>query len=332
MCRNQWTRAPRLLPAVFAVLVTSLLHSAPVMATRSCTSAEKAMGDAQLHALQSDAARQQALLERHLPLGRPGGRHLSQGGADNEAVLVQEGYVLLHDADLRTALWVSYELTREDIAGAEGVERVNCFRRDPRLETSEAAFPSDYNEPIFDQGHMANDADMKDVLVEQINTYVMSNMSPQYCRFNRGIWLSLEHLGRIWAERYETIYVTSGAVFDFNSRDARDKDRSAARMGSRNQKARVAIPSDYYKIYLRQEADVWRSIAFLLQHNDFRNGTSWEEVRPIAEGLIVTIESIEEQAEVSFFPDLDRSTLVQSIDGTDWDLLEGKNNLEGTCH
>jgi DNA/RNA endonuclease G (NUC1) len=109
-----------------------------------------------------------------------------------------------------------------------------------------------YDEPIFDQGHMANDADMKDDLTEQIKTYIMSNMSAQYCRFNRGVWLSLEDLGRAWAKEYGGIYFTSGAIFDFNARDARDKDNVTARMGSRNQKARVAIPSDYYKkVFLR---------------------------------------------------------------------------------
>ncbi|MEI8647103.1 hypothetical protein P4S73_02815 [Paraglaciecola sp. Hal342] len=34
---------------------------------------------------------------------------------------------------------------------------------------------------------MANDADLKDELIEQINSYVMTNMTPQHCR---GFWLS----------------------------------------------------------------------------------------------------------------------------------------------
>ena len=77
-------------------------------------------------------------------------------------MLVQEGFTLLHDDDLRTALWVSYRLFETDIEeGAEAEARVDCFRKDPRL--TDGASKSDYDEPIFDQGHMANDADMKDV-------------------------------------------------------------------------------------------------------------------------------------------------------------------------
>ena len=58
-----------------------------------------------------------------------------------------------------------------------------CFRQDPRLTSTETAILADYDEPIYDRGHLANDADLKDDLTEQINTYVLSNMSPQHCRF-----------------------------------------------------------------------------------------------------------------------------------------------------
>ena len=66
----------------------------------------------------------------------------------------------------------------------------------------------------------------------------MSNMSPQHCRFNRGIWLSLEHLTRIWAnnDQYGAILVTSGAVFDRDDVTGRDTDDVALRMLSNNGK------------------------------------------------------------------------------------------------
>ncbi len=290
------------------------------------------MGDAQLMAILDDPARQADIMLRHMPFGTHTGAHAAQGGADNEDLLLQEGYALLHDKDLRTGLWVSYKLTADDIDGAVGNQRVNCFRKDPRFEIAETAVPDDYDEPIYDQGHLANDADMKDDLTEQVNTYMMSNMSPQHCRFNRGIWLSLEHLGRIWAKEYDTIYITSGAIFDFNSLDRRDRDIKAGRMGSRNQEARVAIPSDYYKIFLRKDGPIWRSVAFRLEHSNAKYGSKWEKVRPVVEASITTIEMIEQQAESIFHPSLDRSLLVQSSDGSGWDFETGKSNLEGFCN
>ena len=56
----------------------------------------------------------------------------------------------------------------------------------------------------------------------------MSNMSPQYGRFNGGIWQRLENLGRSWAKEFETVYVTSGAIFDFDAEKGRDRDADVA--------------------------------------------------------------------------------------------------------
>ena len=312
------------------ILLVLAFATPALVQARNCTAAERDAANAQLLAIQSDAPRTARILERHLPLGVPTSTHVVQGGPDNEDLLAQEGYVRLHDKDLRTTLWVAYRLTKADLEGAAGKERVNCFRRDPRFTSDESGTPTDYDEPIFDQGHMTNDADLKDDVTEQVNTYMMSNMSPQYCRLNRGVWLSLESLGRKLAEQNETIFIVSGAIFDYNNRDERDRDRSVAHMGSRNQKARVGIPSDYYKIFLRQEGDDWQSIAFLLENNNEAHGTRWDDVRPFVEASMTTVEEIERVSDTSFFPDLPRADLTQNALAM-WDLSAADGNAEGTC-
>ena len=154
---------------------------------------------------------------------------------------------------------------------ATGKERVNCFRKDERFTLAQTADPSDYDEPRFDQGHMANDADMKYDLIEQVNSYVMSNMSPQECRFNRGTWLSLEKLTRLWATKFDTIFVNSGAIFDRNGDSVREADSAAVRMASRNGLKRVAVPTEYYRVILREDGNnEFKSIAFLLQEHEQR--------------------------------------------------------------
>ena len=160
----------------------------------------------------------------------------------------QDGYLLSHDSDLRTALWVAYRLDGTEVEAGAGKERVNCFRKDPRMTRAKTATTTDYKEPRFDQGHMANDREFKDVLQEQLNTFIMSNMSPQEDCFNRGIWLSLEYQVRRWARTYGKVYVTSGAIFDRNGDGIRDADDEAQRMKSNNDKSRVAVPTRYYKV------------------------------------------------------------------------------------
>ena len=234
-----------------------------------------------------------------------------------------------HDSDLRTTIWVSYRLTGNDIKNAKGKDRVNCFRRDPRFSSALAANPADYKEPIYDQGHMANDADMKDNLIEQINTYVMSNMSPQHCRFNRGIWLSLEHLTRIWAsdKAYGNIIVTSGAIFDRDGNGERDSDEDALLMKSNSNKKRVAIPTSFFKVILRQDESGWKAISFLLDHTNVDHGTTWSDVKQDVIDAISSISKIEKMSGLTLHPALNRSELSESKDENQWDFSKGRSNF-----
>jgi len=227
---------------------------------------------------------------------------------------------------------VAAERQCTDDEEAEGQQRVKRFRRDPRIPSNGGADPADYEEPRFDQGHMANDADLKDQLIDQLNTYLMSNMSPQECRFNRGIWLSLESLTRVWASKYGTIYVTSGAVFDRNNDSVRDDDADAVRMKSNSGKKRVAVPSQYYKVILRKDQTGFHSIAFLLDHTKKAHGVKWVDVRPDVEAAITTIEEIEDKSDLKLFSDIDRNEIVQSSDGDGWAMDKNASKLESGCH
>lgn len=310
--------------STIAVLFLVLISCGAHAATRNCTPQERADANTQLEAIESDEGARLSILMEHLPFGA----HRSTQDQNRE-LLYQGGYMLAHDPDLRTAVWVSYRLDGNDIEGASGQDRVNCFRTDPRLDSNERATPADYDEATFDQGHMTNDADLKDDVLEQVNTYVMSNMSPQHCRFNRGIWLSLEHLTRIWANnsQYGALLVTSGAIFDRDDTIGRDDDGEATRMESRNGNERVAVPSHYYKVILRQDENSWKSVSFLLPHDNTNHGTRWDDVRPHVEESIVSISEIEELASLRLHPALNRSELTETILGSDWDFDNGRNNF-----
>jgi endonuclease G len=295
--------------------------------TRLCTKEEAKQADSRLNKIASDADLQEKIIGRHAEFGLP----RATGPVANERILIQDGYIMDHDDDLRTSLWVTYRLTKKDMADATGMGRVNCFRKDPRLAENAAAFPADYSEPRYDQGHLANDADLKDDLTDQLNSYVMSNMSPQECRFNRGIWLSLESLSRIWASKYGTIYITSGAIFDRNGDKVRDDDAMSRRMTSNSGKKRVAVPSHYYKIILRKDGSQFRSIAFLLKNTNTAHGIKWSDVRPDVENTLTTIEEIEDESDLKMFPDIDRSKIDQSAGGDGWSMDKNNANLEAGC-
>jgi DNA/RNA endonuclease G (NUC1) len=242
---------------LLTLVAGSVVAATPATAS-NCTAAERHEADKWLWLNDRD---KQASLERNLPWGAP----TPTGPVSNERELVQRGYVIGYDADLRVPLW-----TAERVIGSEigKVGRSDCFRKDVRLKSADASTPSDYSEPIFDQGHVTPSADMTISTMAVHNSFIMSNMTPQFCQFNRGVWQILEEIVRRWAVQYGTVYVTSGSIFDRDGNGIRDPDDTALRMTSNNGKKRVAIPSAFYKVIAVKDADGKVETLSILLPND----------------------------------------------------------------
>ena len=261
--------------------------------TRNCTAAESAEADKQLRLNKRD---QQLSIEKHLPWGVP----TATIPVDNEVLLVHRDYVINYDRDLLVPIWTAHRL---DAKALGKIDRVNCFRRDPRIDAPHASLPSDYAEPIFDQGHLSPNGDMSRALNPVINSFIMSNMAPQYCQFNRGVWQILESLVRLWVKDKDrgTIYVITGSIFDRDNDGKRDPDASAKRMKSNNGKNRVAVPSHFYKILIHQKDDgSVETVSFLLPHD--QTDLDGDPASQYLEKNIHSIEDIEAVAGLKFFP------------------------------
>lgn len=237
--------------------LSSALLACPA-AARTCTPDEKAEADKKLWLNKRDAT---AAINRHLPWGLPeptaSGEHIQ--------VLAQRDYVIGYDLELLVPLWTAHRLNAK---GLGRNERVDCFRRDPRIDAPAASLPSDYKEPVFDQGHLTPNGDMSTGLVPVINSFVMSNMAPQFCQFNRGVWQILEALIRVWVKDKGPLYVVTGSVFDHDGDGRPDAGAEVPRMKSSNGKTRVAVSSHFYKIVIHQQEDgMVDALAFLMPHD-----------------------------------------------------------------
>jgi endonuclease G, mitochondrial len=230
---------------------------------------------------------------RHVAYGLP----KPPGNATREYLLHQKDYLTWYDDDLRTPLWVAYKLTQKNVAKER--ERLNCFRRDPRLtDDNVAAECLDYREPTYDQGHLAPNSDFQQTEEAMINTYVYSNMAPQHSNFNQKTWSRLEGLVRMWVEKHGDLYVITGSVFDQNNDKVRDTDGNARRVPPRN---RVAIPTHFYKIiFKKQVIGSSDSIAIMLPHENGRHlGNAWVSY---VTSHITTIAEIERVTGNNFLP------------------------------
>jgi endonuclease G len=253
-------------PRPFRVSIAGLFLSALVGTTFSlsaqaadkCTKEQQATADKELVLNTKD---KNASIAAHLPWGVP----KQPQGATREGLLVQRDYVIDYNADLKVPIWVAYRLDSKRLGNSS---RIDCFRADPRLSDADTPLLADYDEPIFDQGHLANNADMTSSANSVINSFVLTNMAPQYCQFNEGVWQILENIVRLWAKQAQTLYVTTGSIFDANHDGKRDSDQTARRMKSTNGKQRVAIPTSFYKVIVRQAAPKsFEALTFLMPND-----------------------------------------------------------------
>lgn len=253
--------------AVFAFVLSLLVISLPAgareketqCAWKGVTSERIDAADAALLAPDDSKAKQ--AIKTHLPFGMP------EDGSDRhgEHMLVQEHYLIWYDDDLRAPLWTAHRLTKTDVSAK--LTRADSFRSDPRLAPEQRSECADYQEPIFDQGHMVPNGDMTRGETAMDDTFLMSNMTPQHCAFNRGVWQVLESRIRSWAiETEEPIWVITGTIFDREAPIGRDADDAAWRMKGKKGR-RVAIPSAQYKILIKRTGDSYETLTIILPNN-----------------------------------------------------------------
>lgn len=276
---------------LFGALIACLVLATYPAVARTCTADEKAEAYKKLWLNKRDTT---AAINRHLPWGLPE----NTTSNDRTQVLVQRDYVIGYGLESRVPLWTSHRLNAK---GLGKNERVDCFRRDPRINAPAASLPSDYKEPIFDQGHLTPNGDMSTGLVPVINSFVMSNMAPQFCQFNRGIWQILEALIRVWVKDKSSLYVVTGSVFDHDGNGQPDANADVPRMKSLNGKERVAVPSHFFTIVIHQQEDgSVDALAFLMPHD--LTDVAGDEAIQYLERNLKSIEDIESVAGVKLFP------------------------------
>lgn len=78
---------------------------------------------------------------------------------------------------------------------------IDNFREDLEIPEQFRAYPADYDEPVYEQGHLANSESVDGSPNAMDETFYMSNMVPQIPRHNKGIWKGLENRERKWANK-----------------------------------------------------------------------------------------------------------------------------------
>ncbi|KXS18371.1 His-Me finger endonuclease [Gonapodya prolifera JEL478] len=166
-----------------------------------------------------------------------------------EPVLPKSAYVVAYNKRTGNPLWVAQRFSKvtpllevpelpatvsddtsevgdqeEGTGQLRPATRGHTFRSDPLLPQLFRVSPSSYTSSGFDRGHMVPRADVANAAVGAgfspvetakcvEETYLMTNISPQYPSFNRHIWSRLESFVRRAASTYSDLVVITGPAW-----------------------------------------------------------------------------------------------------------------------
>ncbi len=210
-------------------------------------------------------------------------------------MIVNHGYVVGFSPDRLQPLWAAYRVS----ASVRDVdyERPHLFYDDPRI-------PEDWqigtrgfgalNGKRYDRGHLVPNYAINTQFgrLAQMETFFMTNISPQRDKMNRGTWMKLEKLIiRDFAPAWEHIWVITGPIF---SRRPRYLVRA--------NRLRVAIPKSYFAILvdpIRYPHNEPSNVFFLALEIP---QTATNQVP--GDQHVTTIGAIEEATQLQFFSEL----------------------------
>lgn len=160
-----------------------------------------------------------------------------------DLLLFNRYYILGYSYYFRQAKW-ALEIVDPD---KTDTERADNFRPDYRVPEMFRADLADYKSSGYDRGHLVASANQRETEIQNSETFLLSNMSPQEPKFNRYIWKSLEEAVR-QLDAQESIletYVICGPIFFF--------DTEVSVIGAKDDNGvTLPIPHAYFKSVLTE--------------------------------------------------------------------------------
>lgn len=162
--------------------------------------------------------------------------------------ICHQGYYTAYDSENKIPGFVSWVLTEKAAQGCNG--RDGQFSRDPMANGKDVS-PSTYDNSGYDRGHLADANDFNYDHNLEVQSFYMTNMTPQVPGLNRGPWKWVEEASRNWAVDEHQVTIYAGPVI------SRDDKRFNG----------VDVPKFFWKIIIDSTNN--DSITFLMPNKKF---------------------------------------------------------------
>ena len=162
-------------------------------------------------------------------------RELRYGAPVCDEILTGRYFTIGYSWYFRQAKWV-LEIINPNSRFEWEVERRDNFRPDVRIPRRFRAGLKAYKSSGYDRGHLVSSANQDELEIQNSETFLLSNMSPQKPDLNRRMWRDLEIAVRKLNERRNILetYVLTAPVFYF--------DQKIETIGDETEKYGIDVP------------------------------------------------------------------------------------------
>lgn len=206
------------------------------------------------------------------------------------------------DSDKKSQRWSCYQL-HQGYTGTNDRVTGGRYYNDPTLDKNSYWAEDYYYGSGYEHGHICPNADRTYSYTANYQTFYMTNMQPQYHKFNgytstgqdqgEGLWVRMESKVRSWVPRAktDTLYVCKGGTID-----------SESQIIERIQ-GKLIVPKYFFMACLLKNSGGYRAIGFWAEQkkNDWRNEDDLSK-------YAVTIDRLEELTGIDFFCNLPDGT------------------------
>ncbi|MDO4160409.1 MAG: DNA/RNA non-specific endonuclease [Prevotellaceae bacterium] len=220
-------------------------------------------------------------------------------------------YCIEWDCDKKSQRWSCYQMH----SGYTGsYSRVSSgYPNDPNLSSGDY-YEEDYIYGSgYQHGHICPSADRKYSYTANEQTFYMTNMQPQYARFNgyegseQGLWLRLENKVRdlVPHTKTDTLYVCKGGTID-------NEDQIISRI-----QGKLIVPKYFFMALMLKHSSGYRAVAFWMEQTN-----QWATDVDLAD-YAITIDELEEKTGIDFFcnlPDDIEERIESSYSENAWSL------------
>lgn len=197
------------------------------------------------------------------------------------------------DCDKRSQRWTCYQM-HKGYSGKYSRES-NFFFDATNLNSNE--YWGEYTRfPGYDRGHICPSGDRTASKEMNAQTFVMTNMQPQYGEFNgydksgnNGLWLRMENQLRKWADKLsatDTIFVCKGGTID-------SETNIITRIGGK-----LIVPKYFYMAILRKSSFGYAGMAFWSEQTN-----AWR-MNETLRSHAISIAELEKRTGIDFFCNL----------------------------